>query len=381
MNDYEQSHMGHDYHPADQPKPPADGKGCTEYYEPEIPKLKDPEKCPEPDNYCECPQKPGETSTCLEALIATQTAEIVAADNADAFKKVLEDLLKSAKDAAQKYTRDKYQNLLDIWVDQDKEIVDLIHTIVCKVSCWRCIIDCHVCPLFYQVHDAEKWLHDDGELYKEVHDLYDLQYWHSRNKAAKERRFERIKSVLAVWQTPEATIRAALDKNAELIKSAKSTIGTEPGKVIYDVFLRIVPIHLAIAPPKGSKWTTRIDKQFTGFCACQTPEPDDCCGPNVGEGSLLDRLIGPQPYLIDPNDYFKLICCLVEKRYGPAQNKLKEAATALANVQSRIAAYEAMLKDWRKDFEKNARAAIPSVIKCSDYKPHGHSTQNSSQAE
>jgi hypothetical protein len=209
-----------------------------------------------------------------------------------------------------------------------------------------------------------------------VHDLYDLEYFHKRNKAAKERRFERITNVLAVWKAPEATIRGVLDKNQALITSALSNVGKEPGKVIYDVFLQIVPMHLAIAPPRGSKWKTKIEKGFTGFCQCRTPEPDDCCGPNVGTGSLLDQLIGPQPYLIDPNDYFKLICCLVEKSYTPAQNKLNEAAMALANVQSRIAAYEALLKNWRKDF--NARATIPSVVKCIDYKPKEESNQNSS---
>jgi len=375
MNDYEQGHMGHDRQYADQPKSPADGEGCKEYYEPKIPEWHDPEKCPPPDKYCECPKKPGETSTCLDKLIAKQTAEIVAAENASAFKKTLEDLLKTAKDAAGKYTRDKYKELIDIWVEQDKQIVDLIHTIVCKVSCWRCVIDCEVCPLLYQVHDAEKSLYDDGKLYETVHDLYDLEYFHKRNKEAKERRFQRISDLLAVWQSPEATIRGVLDKNAALITSALSNVGKEPGKVIYDVFLQIVPMHLAIAPPRDSKWKTKIEKDFTGFCQCRTPEPDDCCGPNVGEGSLLDRLIGPQPYLIHPDDYFMLICCLVEKRYAPAQKKLKDAATALANVQARIAAYDTFLKTWRKDF--NARARIPSVINCSDYKPKG-SSQNSS---
>ncbi len=373
MDDYEH----HDREYADQPKPPADGEGCKEPYEPKVPEWHEPEKCPPPDRCCECPKPPGETSTCLDLLIAQQTEEIVAAENATAFKKVLEDLLKTAKDAAAKYTPDKYKELVDMWVEQDKRIVDLIHTIVCKVSCWRCVIDCEVCPLLYRVHDAEKSLYDDGKLYDTVHDLYDLEYFHKRNKEAKERRFQRISDLLTVWQTPDATIRSVLDKNSALIDSAMGNVGKEPGKVIYDTFIQIVPLHLAIAPPKGSKWKTRIEKQFTGFCQCGTPDPDDCCGPNVGEGSLLSRLIGPQPYLIDPNDYFKLICCLVEKRYAPAQKQLRDAASALANVQARITAYENFLKTWRKDF--NARARIASVTKCSDYKPKSASQHSSAE--
>jgi hypothetical protein len=377
MNEHEQGQRSHDCQYADQPNPPASGDGCTKYEEPTTPEWHDPKACPEPDKCCECPKKPGETSTCLDALIAKETAAIVASENAGTFKKLLEDLLKTAKDAAGKYTPDKYQELVDIWVEQDKQIVDLIHTIVCKVSCWRCIIDCHVCPLLYQVHKAEKSLYDDGKFYETVHDLYDLEYFHKRNKEAKERRFQRISDVLAVWQTPETKIREALDKNKALITSALSSVGTEPGKVIYDVFLQIVPLHLAIAPPSDSKWKTKIEKDFTGFCQCQTPEPDDCCGPNVGEGSLLDRLIGPQPYLIDPADYFKLICCLVEKRYAPAQKSLKESASALADVQAKISAYETFLKTWRKDFK--GRDAVPSAIKCGDYKPKGQSRNSSAE--
>jgi hypothetical protein len=377
MNEHEQGHTGHDYHYADQPKPPAGGEGCKEYEEPKIPNWDEPEKCPEPDKCCDCPQKPGETATCLDALIAKQAAEVVASENAAAFKGVLEALLTAAKDAAGKYTPDKHRELIEIWVEQDKKIVDVIQTIVCKVRCWRCVIDCHVCPLLYQVHKAQKSLYDDGKLYETVEDLYDLEYFHKRNKEAKERRLKRIESVLAVWQAPEKTIREALEKNKALIESAQANVGKEPGKVIYDVFLQIVPMHLAIAPPRDSKWKTKIEKEFTGFCQCGTPEPDDCCGPNVGEGSLLDQLIGPQPYLIDPNDYFKLICCLVEKRYEPAQKKLKEAATALANVQARIAAYENFLKDWRKDFK--ARDTIPSAIKCSDYEPKGQPRSSSAE--
>ena len=79
-------------------------------------------------------------------------------------------------------------------------------------------------------------------------------------------------------------------------------------------------------------------------------------------------MIGPQPYLIDPKDYFKLICCLVEKRYEPAKDELSQAVIDLAAIDGRIATYEATFKEgWQLTFEKTAKGLIPSVIDCCDY--------------
>jgi hypothetical protein len=81
---------------------------------------------------------------------------------------------------------------------------------------------------------------------------------------------------------------------------------------------------------------------------------------------VRDRITGPQPYLIDPNDYFTLICCLVQKRYAPAREELGKAEAALTEVQNRINKYKALI-DGIKDFEKTARPAVPSQINCCDY--------------
>ena len=40
---------------------------------------------------------------------------------------------------------------------------------------------------------------------------------------------------------------------------------------------------------------------------------------------MVQRLTGPQAYLIDPLSYLTIVCCLVEKRYAPA----KEAAACV----------------------------------------------------
>jgi len=369
--------------PACQPHPAGDGKDCCKLPETSPPHLDPPAPCPEPDPCCKCPQTPGGSSpNCLEKLIAKQAAEIVAADKAKAYKADLEKLLDSAKKASQAFTRDKYVELVTEWQRQDAAIAELLRKLACAVPCWDCILECYVCPLLNELHYAEKWLYNDGTLYTEVHDLYDLQYWHQRDKAAKQRRFDRIDSVMKAWSNPAKTIGDALGVNKGLTDGASKVIGTEPGKAIYDVFLRLVPMHLAIAPPATSETTTtKIDKKYTEFCECNQGKPDYCCGPDTGEWSLRRRLIGPQPYLIDPNDYFKLICCLVEHRYEPAKDALAKAEARLAAVGDQIARYEAQVTgDWSKNFETAARGAIPSVIDCCDYEPDEENAQKSARA-
>jgi hypothetical protein len=385
MTDYMRKHPGNECppppeHPARQPNPPSDGKDCQPFPETEPPELKDPEKCPPPDKCCKCPSKPDTPSNCLEDLIAQQGVGLDTADNAAKFKKELEGLLEKAKTARQLYTRDTYEDLVEEWVKQDVLIAELIRKLVCAVPCWRCILDCHVCPLLNELHYAETWLYDDGQVYKDVHDLYDLEYWYKRDLAAKKCTFDRITSILAAWEKPVLTITDALKANKALHDAASTVIGTEPGKAIYDVFLRLVPLHLAIAPPAGPNTTTKIDKKFTKFCECDDRPPEWCCGINVAERSLRQRLIGPQPYLIDPNQYFDLICCLVKNRYAPSQAAFNKADASLKGVQSRISNYEKQLTDWPKDFEKNAKGAIPSAINCCDYEPDDDDQNGSSES-
>jgi hypothetical protein len=303
----------------------------------------------------------------LENLIARQEAALAAGEKAKAFKSDLDKLLEKAKTGAQDYTRDKYINLVNQWVEQDSAIAELIRKLVCAVPCWRCIIECYICPLIDELRMAEEWIYGDGTLYTNVHNLNDLLYWHTRDKEAKERRFGRIQKVLTAWEKPAQTIATILNANKTLIEAAdKASVS---GKVIYDVFLRLVPMHLAIAPPSGSAWKTKISKEYTAFCVCDKGKPDDCCGPDVGEWSLRQRLIGPQPYLVDPNDYFTIICCLVERRYAPAQEALVKAEADWASVDRLIRRYKTKLEKGLASLEQDVKAAIPSAIDCGGYVP------------
>lgn len=91
---------------------------------------------------------------------------------------------------------------------------------------------------------------------------------------------------------------------------------------------------------------------------------DDRRGPDVGEPSLRQRLIGPQPCLVAPGDHFRVICCLVERRYGPAKVAWGKADADYVTVDNQIKRFKAQVGNGLKPFEKDARAAIPAVICC-----------------
>jgi hypothetical protein len=355
--------------PAVQPHPP--GGTCDKLpttTPPERPKVPD---CPPPPSDCHCPKPPTSTPDCLEKLITKQAADIALGKKSEAFKADLEKMLVTARQASLDYTRTTYEDLVKEWVRQDVNIASLIRKVVCAIPCWRCIVECYICPLLNQLHQIEGQLYGDGTLSTDVHTLYDLLYWYGRDRDAKDRRVARIKSVVGAWDKPAATIAAALKQDETLWMAIDKAPGSDAGKVIYDLFFRLIPMHLAIAPPAGSAWTTKIGIEFTEFCGCDTGTPDNCCGPDVGELSLRQRLTGPQPYLVDPNDFFQVICCLVENRLKPAHDAAAQADADWSALDAEIKRLKAQLENGiKKDaFEKAAKGAIPGVIDCCDHQP------------
>jgi hypothetical protein len=378
MSDYKRQQTDYECpprpkNPAPQPKDPK-AKPCGDQPKPsEPPKLNDPDPCPKSD--CDCPPGIGPDPTCLDDLIAQQTTQITAAAKAQAFKAELEGLLAKAKAAKQDYTRVKYESLRKRWVDEDIAVAELIRKLVCALGCWKCVIECYICPLLNQIRDAEKRLYLDGVQYADVKTLYQLQFWLARDKEAKDRRFTRIKTILAAWEKPATTIDKVLTDNAALIDASSKLLGTDPGKAVYDIFFKLVPMHLAIAPPATSPdWTTRISADYTVFCVCdKDPDPEDCCGPNVGDLGVRQRLTPPQPYLIDPADYMDMICCLVKTFYAPAKEALAKAESDSVNNDNDIKRYLAVIDNGFKNIEKDAKGAIPPNVDCCDFeKPDGN---------
>ena len=75
---------------------------------------------------------------------------------------------------------------------------------------------------------------------------------------------------------------------------------------------------------------------------------------------LRRRLLGPQPYLINPKDYFGVICCLAKERYLPAKNAYAAAQSAWESVDSEIKRLTTEIDEKIKSLEKDAKAVLPA---------------------
>jgi len=398
---------------AEQPHAPGTVKGCEGYKLPETqpPSWEDPILCP-PDPCCGCTPDPTSDPNCLEKLITDKAGELAEAEKTKTFKADLESLLTKATAAGQEYTQTKYEQLLKEWRKQDEQIDKLIRNFVCSLPCWYCAIECYICPLLHTMNQAQQKLEWDPKVYPDnkAKNLYDLLHWYTRDQATKELTFNHIKTVLSVWEKPAQTIEKALADDAKLISDIDKAPASDTPKLIFDIFLRLVPRHLAIAPP-ASTWKTKIDGKYTQLCKCEkcderpeqpdqhtgqrcaeTPEkphdkhckcdtgdPDNCCGPNVGYWTLREQFLGPQPYLIDPNAYINLICCLVRTRYEPARQALSTATAKVMEVEAWIKQAKAAIENGLKDFEKNAKAKFPSTIECRGTKMSKPKTDDSNQ--
>ncbi|BAB52818.1 hypothetical protein [Mesorhizobium japonicum] len=349
--------------PKDQGNPGKPGKKCEPLDPgPKAPSLPELPKWPEA---CCCPSKPPATGTCLDDLIDEQAKLVSEAEQAKAFKAELEDLLKKAKAAKLEYTNEKFKDFSERWEKEDALIVDLIHKLVCAVPCWWCLIECEVCPLLYAIRDTELRLDGDGALTDKVYSLRDLRYWQERNRDAKAAVFDRIKKVLAAWEKPATTIDKNLADNWKQIEEVRKIIATESARAVLLVFLKLVPMHLAIAP-RGA--TSKIESEYLSFCGCDKGTPDDCCGPDVGVLSMRDRLIGPQPYIVPPDKFFDIICCLATERYLPAKNQLAAATSDLAATEAAIKRATTDLEQKKSSVEADYKANVSNPVDCDKYK-------------
>lgn len=358
--------------PAPQPHGKDPTKDCTKPpYSKQPPPLEPvPEKC---EVCCTCPPAPEPDGTCLDELIRQEAATAAVGEEAKKSKQELEGFLAKLKSATEKYTPEKYTELVERWKENDKLLAGLIKKLVCNIPCWYCVIECEICPLLNAIARDERELNGTDQLYTTANSLYDQRYWLWREWQMRLAAFDRVSKVITAWQDPYTTIDTAL-KTVNTDGTAANggkMLGPELNKLLYDVFFRLVPLHLAIAPPADVA-VTAIGKKYVELCPCDKPgDRDDCCGPNIGPLSVRERLIGPQPFLIAPESFPDLICCLASKAYQPAKAALAAAAAAFAAMDAQIEAKKASIAARLKSLPTDAKIRLGKTIECCKdyYKP------------
>ena len=96
--------------------------------------------------------------------------------------------------------------------------------------------------------------------------------------------------------------------------------------------------------------------------------PDDCCGPDVGVLSARQRLTEPQAYIVDPNNFFDILCCLATERYLPAKDQLATAECRARRSRGQTSKrLTADLEQRKKSIFDDYRGNISSPIDCDKY--------------
>lgn len=346
--------------PATNSKPPP-GQCKALPDSPATPELPKPQICPK---RCKCPPQSPTISTYFDKLIQDQAGLLTEADRAKSFKADLEDIQKKAIAAQQDYTVDKRKALVEKWVIADNQISILINKLVRSVPCWDCLLECRICPLLYSIQELEDRLNGNGTLTTQVYSLYDLHNWQDRNLAARQGVFDRIKAVLAAWEKPAVTIAKSLDDNQSVIDLITKNMTADPTAALYDAFIRLIPMHWSIRPRDVE---SKIDKKYINICSCYDSEPDDCCGPDVGRSTVHWQLLGPQPYLVEVDKLFHIICCLVAERYSPAKAALAKAEVELGKTDRDIAKVKSDIESKKKSLPGDFKLGLENPPDCGKY--------------
>jgi hypothetical protein len=88
----------------------------------------------------------------------------------------------------------------------------------------------------------------------------------------------------------------------------------------------------------------------------------------VGILNLRQRLVGPLPYIVNPIQFPKIICCLTKERLSPASGYLATAQANLAAVTDEIERTTKQIADKTSSIEANFRAELGMPIECDKYR-------------
>lgn len=348
------------------PKPQDPYKSCDEPKDWTAPEPVKPKPCDQP---CCCPGDPGGGGNdCLQAVIDEEQRKVAAAAQAGTFVQVLGDIQKKADDARNKYTRTVYNGLVDDWRKFDSGVlVPLTKQLECSLRCWECVVECRLCQLLKMIRDRRLLL--DGTVEKlptTVDSLRELMCWHERNVEFRKKEFARVDGVLTAWVTdPAGALRKALTDNQEKAQKILDSLATDQVGALWSLVMDVLPLHMAIAP-RGQK--SAIDPAFLTICdKCDPDDPTCCCTVHVGERSIRQQRIGPKPYIVDPDRYPDIICCLVTHRYQKASVLLAKAQAELDEITKRIDRVTKEIDDRTASLATDFRGDLKTPIDCQQY--------------
>ena len=85
---------------------------------------------------------------CLEELISDKASKLAAAEKAQSIQGGSRSAARlKRRRRRQEYTRDKYEKLVEAVGRAGRTDRGLIASLSVRVPCWRCVIECYVCPL------------------------------------------------------------------------------------------------------------------------------------------------------------------------------------------------------------------------------------------
>lgn len=348
-----------------------------------------PDRCSKPkcNPCCGCPPVPSDKPPCLDKLIKDEADAINKGEQAKKFKADLEALLGKVKAATLEYTADAYKDLMSRWRTEDEAIVCLIRSIQCALPCWWCVIECEICPLINDIRGLELELSGEYLLAGEtppapgtkppcVKSIYELRFWWWREKMRRQALFDHVANVMKAWETPFKTIDGILKANGEIIKTITGALNIdqkkEAAKYLFDL-VRLVRQHMAIAPVADTtENTTKIERTYVELCCCdKSPELHKCCGVVIRLPTVLDRVIGALPYLIKPELYPELVCCLATKVYQPSKKSAVEADSRYSELDTEVKNSEAAIAAQIGSLPADAKIRLAKTIDCKDYQPKG----------
>ena len=214
---------------------------CKPLVAPDPPTMPDPESCPQP---CCCPPGPGgDGGSCLDSLITEQSQLADKAALAKDFADELRALQAKMVSARAAYTGEKYQALLKGWQDQDLTIGKLADDVACSVKCWKCLLECRLCPLLYDIRALERRLNGTGVYATSVDTLREKASWYERNRDDHQAVVDRIKAVLAAWEDPAKALDDVLAANKTLIDGVRAMLSTDAPGAIYTLFVQLIATH------------------------------------------------------------------------------------------------------------------------------------------